>query len=342
MDAVVLGDADQAGAEHQGQQVHLPETPGGDGDARGHAHHQRNSHQQDRPQAPERQPDQQQHGGQRAQADGGDFPAGLRRRGFGMQRNAGLQALQRLAGGGFGRGMGAVERRLQMAFAVEREGRTDMFETLHDPEPVRFFDGQQAVPGHRPLPRPRLPPAEFQAQWIGGPARRRARREQACQRLPAQRCRIGVRQPLPLLAGQQSALVRRIGRHRRVRGAVVGQRCQARVLAQAGIEGLGAAPQRRPVGVAQQHDQLAGAAFGQAGIGLRQAQVFVRAGQQCQHVAVEPALAPEASLLPGQGANGDQPGQGQPGPGARTAGFSQNAPPRQDSAAPVRSTARAG
>ena len=100
VDAVVLGDTHQAGAEDQRQQVDLAEHQHGDGQGDRAPDQQGKCDQQQRSERTERQPHQQQHGGQRTPADGVDLAAGLDRGGLGMQRHAGLQDAQSRRGGG--------------------------------------------------------------------------------------------------------------------------------------------------------------------------------------------------------------------------------------------------
>ena len=81
----------RAGAEHERERCTWSNTSGRDGERRRTADRRATAPPDDRPQRAEGEPHQQQHRGQRAEADDVDLAAGLRRRRLGVQRHAGAQ-----------------------------------------------------------------------------------------------------------------------------------------------------------------------------------------------------------------------------------------------------------
>ena len=171
MDAVVLGHPGQGGAEHQGDQVHLAKDPAGHRDRRGQADQQRDAHQHDRPQAAERQPDQQQHRQQRPEADGIDLECGARCCGFRMQGHAATQHLEVAACGLARIASGGVQHSLQRGVAIQPECRLRALEAQQGPvAAVIATHGHQLIAHLHALPGACLPPGRPQSERIVLPA----------------------------------------------------------------------------------------------------------------------------------------------------------------------------
>ena len=315
MDAVVLGHAGQACAEHQRDQVHLAEDPAGHRDRGGQADQQRGAHQHDRPQAAEGQPHEQQYRQQRAQANRVHLECGPRCRGLRMQGHAATQHLERSACRLARIAGGSVQHGLQWRIAVQPERGLRALETQQGPvAAVIVADGDQPVAQLHALPCACLPPGRPQSERIVLPASDPAadRRVQARQRHIGDGIRPGRAQPIALRGRQQALPMRRKrrdGRGHRI-GVVVACRSQALAGADGLREGMGRIARGCPVARREQDHDIACHRFRQALVGGSQPRILGGTGQQRHDVGVDRGCTPEHDLLHAQRQHRNQPRPG--------------------------------